>query len=294
MRRRSTEAPLGVHVSIAGGVHRAVERAEGLGCDAFQLFGRNPRAWTFGEPPQEEIAAFREARARGGLRVAALHTSYLINLCSPEQTFFERSARLLASELGTAAALGCEFVVTHLGSHKGAGVDFAVGRCVEAVRRAVDAAGDGGAGGPLLLVENTAGSGTQMGGPLREIGRVIEELERVGVEAGLCLDTCHAWAAGYPLKTGEDAERLAGEIEAAMGLERVALAHLNDSKGELGSRLDRHEHIGRGAIGEEGLRAFLEHPFFGGVPLVLETPKKDEDDDRRNLETVRELRGRRS
>ncbi len=288
-------APLGVHTSIAGGRQLAVDRAVELGCTAMQIFGRNPRSWAFSPVPAHEAALFREKRAQESIWPVAVHTTYLINLCSPADELFDKSVDLFKGEISIAADLGADYLVTHLGSPGGLGAEYAVERVLEALEKAASI-GVGGAGGAgalpgsvEILLENTSGAGAGFGANLDEIGRVLDGAARIGIKAGLCFDTCHGFAAGYPFGSVEDAGALVAAIDASVGLERLKLIHLNDSKGESGSRLDRHEHIGKGRIGATGLANFLNHPKIRGIPLILETPKKSLEDDPGNLRAVRRI-----
>lgn len=281
--------PLGVHTSIAGGVSNAIDRAVALGCDAVQIFGRNPRAWRFSPIAGREAGLFRSRREQAEIYPVAVHTTYLINLCAPVAEIFEKSVNLFKLELASAEALGADYLVTHLGSHGGLGGEFARRRILAAFR---EAARDGAGRKTGILLENTAGSGHTYGSSIRDIGAVAREAEGFGLSVGLCLDTCHAFAAGYAMTTSAEVEGFVSTLDREAGLERLKLIHLNDSKGAFGSRLDRHEHIGKGHIGIEGFTAILSHPALSEIPMILETPKKDEDDDRRNLKTVRDIIGK--
>lgn len=286
VRRISTVMPIGVHTSIAGGVSNSIDRAVALGCDAVQIFGRNPRTWRFTPIAGPEVRLFRSRREKAGIYPVAVHTTYLINLCAPVDETFEKSVDLFKLELASAEALGADYLVTHLGSPVGLGGEFARARILGALR---EVAKDGLGRKTGILLENTAGSGHTYGSSLHDIGAVAKGAEGFGLKVGICLDTCHAFAAGYAMTTPADVERLVSTIDREAGLERVRLIHLNDSKGAFGSRLDRHEHIGEGHIGIEGFTAILSHPALSKIPMILETPKKDEDDDRRNLKTVRDI-----
>ncbi|MEE9542670.1 MAG: deoxyribonuclease IV [Thermodesulfobacteriota bacterium] len=288
--------PLGVHLSIAGGVTCAIERATELGINAFQCFGGNPRGWAQKPLDKDEAEAFREARKNTSLWPIVIHTSYLINLSSPDEELLKKSVVLFATEIERAMALGIDYLVTHLGSPRGSGIDFAIKRATEGVEKAVKIALKNSKvkkTGLEILFENTAGSGTTTGSDIVDIGKIIDLLDAknkaggVGIKTGLCFDTCHGFAAGYPFKTPEEADKLVAIIKKAVGLKRLKVIHLNDSKGEFNSRRDRHEHIGKGKIKTFG--AFLNHKDIQGVPLILETPKETETDDKRNLMRVRRI-----
>lgn len=277
---------IGFHTSIAGGHYKAVERTVELGCDAVQIFGRNPRSWAFKGLSEEEASLFRKKREEAGLWPVAVHTTYLINLSSPDGALFKRSLGLFKKELGIAEGLGADFLVTHLGSSKGSGAEAAFGR----ISSALDAVAASGLGGTTtVLFENSAGGGDSFGCRLDEIGRAIEYADSVGLSTGLCFDTCHAFASGYGFSTEKEVAALVKTIRDVMGIERLRLIHLNDSKGDFSSRVDRHEHIGMGRIGLRGFKKFFARKEFSGVPVILETPKKDPEDDYRNLRKARLL-----
>jgi len=274
---------VGCHVSIAGSLSDAVGRAEKRGCDCFQIFSRNPRGWRFKDLTDVDIAGFREQLAASGLGPVVDHMPYLPNLASPKGEVYEKSVVTLTAELGRCDALGIPYLVMHLGSHLGTGIDEGRKRLIDGILQAFDAA----AGEVRLLLENTAGTKNGLGGAFEEIALILDALpeERTAV----CFDTCHAFAAGYDLRdagaVGESLDRFDG----AIGLERLHVVHCNDCKGALGSHLDRHEHLGLGAIGEEGFRAFLAVPAIRRLPLICETPVDERRDDAGNIRRLREL-----
>jgi len=276
---------VGCHVSIAGSLSDAVGRAEKRGCDCFQIFSRNPRGWRFKDLTDVDIAGFREQLAASGLGPVVDHMPYLPNLASPKGEVYEKSVVTLTAELGRCDALGIPYLVLHLGSHLGAGIEEGRKRLIDGILQAFDAA----AGEVRLLLENTAGTKNGLGGAFEEIALILDALpeERTAV----CFDTCHAFAAGYDLRdagaVGESLDRFDG----AIGLERLHVVHCNDCKGALGSHLDRHEHLGLGAIGEEGFRAFLAVPAIRRLPLICETPVDERRDDAGNIRRLRELAG---
>ena len=276
---------IGVHVSIAGGISTAVERASELGCDALQCFGGNPRGWKQKPLADKEALLFREKRETAGIDTVAIHTSYLINLSSPDDALYEKSLFLFSVELERAEAIGADYLVTHLGSSRGEGIAFAMGRvkkAFERLRGVMDSAP-----GVEILFENTAGSGDTTGSDLKIMGEILDSLSETDMGFGFCFDTCHGFAAGYPLSTAKEVEALVSMMKDTVGLSRLKLIHLNDSKGELGSKLDRHEEIGEGKIKSFG--PFLRHPDIKGVPLILETPKTTPEADPRNLKKVEKL-----
>lgn len=291
MSAKKKAPPLGVHLSIAGGISLAIPRALELGINAFQCFGGNPRGWKQKPLSEDEAARFRELRSKADIWPIVIHTSYLINLSSPDEELFEKSVKLFALEIERAQKLGVDYLVTHLGSARGEGPDFATHRAASGLLKAIKEAKAGKALGVEILFENTAGTGTTTGSDIAQIGAIREELQEKlkGVKTGLCFDTCHGFAAGYPFGTKKEAAALVKIIEKAVGLENLKVIHLNDSKGGFNSRRDRHEHIGKGEI--KSFDAFLNHKSIKGIPLILETPKEGEADDVKNLGTVRKIIG---
>jgi deoxyribonuclease-4 len=274
---------IGLHVSIAGSIDRAVDRALEKGCDTFQIFSRNPRGWSTRDLSEGEMRSFTQKLSSSGMGPAADHMPYLPNLASPKEEVYLRSVEVLTSELKRCGELGIPYLVTHLGSHTGSGWDEGFKRIVAAVERAFSEADSG----TMLLLENTSGSKNSMGSSLEEIARILEALATD--RAGACLDTCHLFAAGYDLRTEAGLEEILGQFDQEIGLRRLKLIHLNDSKGGLGSKLDRHEHIGLGEIGESGLKAVLRNQVTGNLPLILETPIDSRRDDVGNLRAARGL-----
>jgi deoxyribonuclease-4 len=260
---------VGAHLSIAGGRARgfpgAVDEARALGATALQIFTRSPSVWRARAIEAAEAAAFRTSAAACGLRFVAVHAIYLLNLATPDDALYERSIAALVEDVQRAELLGVTCVVAHLGAHRGAGAKEGVARVAEGIGRVLAATCRVG-----LLLETSSGSGTTVGGRFEEIATIADRVadERVGV----CFDTCHAFAAGYDLKTPRAVEATLRRFDRAVGLERLRLVHLNDSAHGLGSRRDRHEHLGRGAIGS-GLAALVRHPALERVPFILETPK---------------------
>lgn len=274
---------VGFHVSIDGSIDRAVNRAVELKCNTFQIFTRNPRQWKSTELTSETAKAFSDKVKNYGMKPVFAHMPYLPNLASPRDEVYEKSVKTLTSELERCRRLEIPYLVTHLGSHLGAGMQTGFMRLINGINQAFNVNG----GGVTLLLENTAGTRNSMGGTLEDIQYIIERLshpERVGV----CFDTSHAFAAGYDLRTEETVDVTIRKIDEIIGLEKLKLVHLNDSKGDLNSRIDRHEHIGMGKIGEEGFRNMLGSRL-GALPLILETPKDSRRSDVGNLRKVKEL-----
>ena len=275
----------GAHESVAGGLHLAFERIERVGGKSLQIFTRNQRQW-FPKPlADEEIQAFTEAwQGAGGLPVFS-HGSYLVNLAAKKPEVLEKSMDALVLELERCAALGIGDVVLHPGSHGGDGVEVGLARFVEAL----DTVFERNDSPVRILLETTAGQGTGLGASFDELGFIIKN-SRFAERLGVCVDTCHIFAAGYDIRTETGYEETIKQLDDAVGLDRVRLFHLNDSKKGCGSRVDRHEHIGQGEIGLEGFRLLVNDPRWDGLPMALETPKGDDLlDDIENLRRLREL-----
>lgn len=265
---------------------KSVDRARERGCETMQVFVSNPRGWKRSEVPPGDAGAFRARCEEAGIAPVFVHTIYLVNLASPDRETWERSVRSLEMDLRAAESIGADAVVTHPGSHGGEGV----GRGTKRVARALDRALAGCGSGVRVLLENTSGAGNAMGGDLSRLGAILGEC---GGDArlGICLDTCHAFAYGYELRDPEGLEEALGALELEAGKERLMLVHANDGKGGRGSRLDRHEHIGRGELGMRAFVCMAAHPTLRGLPWIIETPGMDVEADRRNLELLRSLAG---
>lgn len=274
---------LGVHVSIAGGMEKAVYRARDLGCSTIQIFSRNPRGWQVSPLSSRVIASFREAVERVSIDPIIIHTPYLLNLASPNEGLFRRSISALSMDIKRAEQLGAKFVVTHLGSAREKGKELGLKRAAQALKSVM-----GRDFTVSLLLENSAGGGQAIGSIMSDFREIMD---RTGWDErlGLCFDSCHGWAAGYTFSSAEKVETLAQEIGQTLGRKRLALLHLNDCRGDRGGHLDRHEHIGKGKIGISGFRNLLSHPFFRKLPMILETPKDRPTDDPKNLSCIRKL-----
>ncbi len=282
---------LGAHLPLPAGLVRAADRAREIGADALQIFSDNPTAWRRRPELPDELAAFRASLAAKDIGPLAIHASYLINLPGPEPDLAARSISLLAAEMASAPAFGARFVNVHIGSHRDTSVSAGIARLADAVV-AVLAAGDGGADGPVLVLENSAGGGFGLGTDAVELGAIAESLAVRGVpddRVGFCLDTAHAWGAGADLATVESVDAFLDELDSRVGLERVAMVHLNDSRAERGSLLDRHEHLGAGRIGRIGLGRILTHPSLANAIYYLETPGMSEGYDAVNLQRARDI-----
>lgn len=279
---------LGAHMSIAGGLPLALTRGHALGCSAVQIFVKNQRQWAARPLGADEARAFRDARRATGIRWAFAHASYLINLASPASTAWAQALDAFTDELERAEALGLGCVVIHPGSHLGTGVESGLGRVAAALAESLRRTRGYRV---RVALENTAGGGGALGRTFAELGAMLDRVDRAR-RVGVCLDTCHLFAAGYDIRTETGYRAAIDECERAVGLERVLAFHLNDARAPLGSGLDRHENIGRGALGLAPFRLLLGDPRFTRVPKVLETPKEPEPiADRRNLAALRRLRG---
>ncbi len=283
---------LGCHLSIAKGFPRAIDEAEELGNNALQVFTHSPAVWRMKEITDEDARRFRDRRDASSVRYLVVHTMYLLNLASPDEALYERSVAGLIEEARRAGLLGADALVTHLGAHVGSGAEAGIDRIVGALDRTIESTVWAESPGVRLLLENTAGSGTTIGASFDELAAIlagVADASRIGV----CLDTCHALAAGYDLRSREAVDGTVRRFDRTIGLDRLEMIHLNDSRFPLGSRRDRHAHIGRGEIGSSGIGAVVRHPRLRGLPFVLETPKVIDgrpDADPLNLATVRKLR----
>lgn len=277
-------ARLGVHTSIAGGMSRSVERAAALSCQTMQIFSHNPRQWKQVEIPVEEVRLFVSLRQKYDINPVFIHASYLINLASCSSDILRNSIKLLSYELKIADQLGAEYVVVHTGSARGNDKNKALR---SAIRSVIIAASDKNYNASVLL-ENTAGERGDLTSSIQTMAEIIDVCHSENI-AGVCIDTCHAFSSGYDISLPEGVDRLISEINKYIGFDKLKLIHLNDSKRPSGSGVDRHEHIGKGFIGISGFRNFLSDMRISGVPLILETPKTNEDDDRKNLNVVRKI-----
>ena len=276
---------VGIHTSIAGGLTSAVRSAREKECDAFQIFARNPRGWTERPLGREEINEFRAAREQAGLWPLAIHSVYLINLAAQDPVVLARSRHAFRQELERGLALGADYLVVHPGNPKSAPADFGIATAAESIREA--AAGLELGGKLTILIENTAGQGSSIGCSFEQVADLLAMLDDLPV--GVCLDTAHTLASGYDISTAEGFKKTCRAIDRSFGFERIKLIHCNDSKAPCGSRVDRHQHIGLGHIGEEGFRRLTHSLKFRRVPFILETPVDKERDDRWNINRLREL-----
>ncbi len=288
---------LGAHLPLGGGMVKAVDHAHEIGADALQIFSDNPMSWRRRASPPGELEAFRARLQRHHIAPVAIHAAYLVNLAGPDPDVQERSVGLLATELRVAPTFGARFVNVHIGSHRGEGVQAGIRRLAEGTERvlasvdedhAPDARGvedtatdaDRSGGGPAMLVlENSAGSGWNLGSDLDEMTAIADAIAARAIpdrRVGFCLDTAHAWGAGIDLSWPDAIDAFLAAFDDRIGLDRLVMVHFNDSRAERGSRLDRHEHIGAGRIGERGLAHIIRHPSLAHATYILETPGMDE------------------
>lgn len=257
----------GYHVKVDGGPVSAVRNGVDAACETIQLFPGSPQQWGTPGVSEEEVDEFRAARAQSGIDPVIFHSIYLVNMAAPDASIFKRSVGSLASALKKADLLGISAVVTHIGNHRGEGYEFGVARIADAVRGVFEKA----PGNALLLLETTAGAGTSIGHRFQQFGEVFEMAGRPG-RLGFCLDTCHIFAAGYDISSPGGVDAAVEELDSYIGLDRLKLLHLNDSKGACGSHLDRHEHIGAGEIGIDAFRHIVNHPALRDLPAIVELP----------------------
>lgn len=277
---------IGIHVSISGSIDRAVDNALTLDCSAFQIFTRNPRVWMAKPLSNDNINNFREKLSASKIdRFATVaHMPYLPNLSSPDDDPFSKSLNSLVDELKRCSKLGIPYLVAHLGSHKGAGDQKGIEKLVKSfTNAAADSPND-----VMILLENTAGQRNSVGSNFEQLASILFQL-KPAKRFGVCLDTCHAFAAGYDLRTEKTTKSTLEQFKKFVGIEHLKIIHLNDSKGEIGCNKDRHEHIGLGKIGETGLSYIVKFAKSKKIPIILETPIDDRRDDIGNLEKVKEF-----
>jgi len=281
---------LGVHVRIAGGLVKSLDRARELECEAVQLFSGNPNSWV--KTPLDPIAAavFVSRTAEFDIHPIVLHTPYLVNLASPDDIIWQKSQTALADAIARAAAIGGSYIVTHIGSHKGEGYEGGVARICEAVRIALETAPD-----PVVALEMGSGAGNSIGSRFEEIADIMSCLRDVENRVGICIDTAHLWGSGYDISTPEGVSSMFDLLKRYVGFDKLKVIHLNDTEKNRGSKQDRHYHIGKGQIGPEGFRAILNYPGAENLPGIIETPGSRENIndlsfDKENLAVLRGLR----
>jgi deoxyribonuclease IV len=264
---------------------KALARARELGCEAVQLFSGNPNGWAVSPLDPEIAATFSALAAECDIRPIVLHTPYLLNLASPDDVIWAKSVGALAHAVGRAGMLGAEYVVTHIGSHKGAGYEYGIGRIQAAVRAAVEA------GGATVALELGSGAGNSIGSRFEHIADILAGLADVEERVGICIDTAHLYGSGYDISTAHGVEAMMDDLKRFVGIEKLKVVHLNDTLMALGSHADRHHHVGKGNVGVEGFRALVNYPGTEDLPGIIETPGDGKIDlDGENLGALRGLR----
>jgi len=281
---------LGSHVSISGGYDKAVEKAAVLGCNAFQMFMRNPRSFKRKNPDTQEVEAFLKARDDHKIQSVVAHQVYASNLASNDKNFHYFTIKEFIKDIELAQLLGIKLIVTHPGSFKGGDYSQGFLRIISALKKIVKKLPED----MMILLENVSGSGHWLGSRFSEIGYIIDSLDNPD-NIGLCLDTCHAWGAGYDLHSKAGLDSTLKEIDKTIGVDKIKVVHLNDTNENLGSRKDRHLGIGHGHIGYEGFSNIINHPYLKDCVFIIETPRDDQEkDDLENLNVLRKLYKRKS
>jgi deoxyribonuclease-4 len=284
---RLTARRIGIHTSSAGGVHNAAERAYSLGCNTFQIFSSSPRQWAPSELGQEQGAEMSRLRAKYDLRPLVIHTNYLVNMASSNDLFLKKSMEAFRGEVERAMSLCAEYLVLHPGSFRGAHREQGLLRTAAAIAAATEGL-DLAKGGLTILIENTAGSEFSLGGSFEQVAEVIDCLRGI-VPAAACIDTCHTHVAGYDIVSEEGIYQTLQQLEVTIGLNNVRVVHCNDAKAARGSKLDRHQQIGKGTIGEGPFRILLNDLRLAHAAFIAETPIAQPGDDRRNVDTLKRL-----
>ncbi len=275
---------LGSHVSIAGAIYESVDRAASLGCNTMQIFSRNPRGWQVTGLSPSDVEEFKKRRKEKGISPVTVHMPYIINLASQDDKLYKKSISAYIEDIERAGVLGAEYFCTHLGSHGGKGDDWGIKRFTDGLNEILKKT----LCPVTILLENTAGSGSWLGYKFEHLRRIIDGVKK-DEKLGVCLDTCHTFTAGYDFRTEKGLKNILKEFDSIVGLNRLKLVHLNDSKAKLGSNIDRHEHIGKGEIGLAALKRFINHPELKDLPYILETPKKTPEDDPMNIAVVKKI-----
>ena len=270
---------IGCHVSASGSVDKAIDNAVERNCSAFQIFTRSPRSWHAKDLTKEVIEAFKSKLKDSKIDRFAIcaHMPYLPNLATPKDDAFEKSVNTLVKEVERCAQLGIPYLVTHLGSHLGTGEEAGIKKLVDGLTKAGQTKND-----VMILLENTAGQKNSVGSDFKQLGEIFKQL-KPGKKFGVCIDTCHAFVAGYDLRTAEKVKETFKEFDRHVGIENLKILHLNDARGELGCNLDRHYHLGLGGIGEEGMKSVVKFANKKKIPIILETPIDDDRDDFENV-----------
>jgi len=282
-----TKPFLGAHMSIAGGLHKSIDRIKKVGGNALQIFTRNQRQWNAKPLSEQEITQFLEKRDQAHIKYVASHASYLVNLAATKQEILHKSINAMTDELNRCQKLGIDWIVIHPGSHGGRGSQQGLEQITQAIDKIIELAGP--SNNRTILLETTAGQGSSLGAKFEELSFILNHSQNPD-RLGICVDTCHIFAAGYDISTKKEYENTFKEFDKIIGIEHIKMFHLNDSKKGLGSRVDRHEHIGKGEIGLKAFECLINDSRFQHIPMVLETPKSKElIEDIENLNTLRSL-----
>lgn len=284
---RLTSRRIGIHTSIAGGVENAAERAYRLGCNTLQIFSTSPRQWQPYDLSRPQCDQMNHWREKYGLKPLAIHVNYLINLASTTPQFLEKSVAAFRGEVERALALCAEYLVLHPGSFRGASREEGLARVADAITIATQGL-DLSRGKLTVLIENTAGAEFSLGGTFEQVAELIDRLRGI-VPVAACIDTCHVHAAGYDIVSEEGMRLTLAHLDGTVGLKNVRVWHCNDAKAERGSKLDRHEHIGKGKLGREVFRRLLNDRRLAHAAFIAETPIDQPGDDRRNVEALKAL-----
>ncbi len=284
---RLTSRRIGIHTSTAGGVHNAAERAYRLGCNTLQIFSSSPRQWAPYELGELQCEEMSRLRGRYDLKPLVIHTNYLVNLASSTELFLQKSVEAFRGEIKRALALCAEYLVLHPGSFRGADREQGLLRTAAAIAAATQGL-DLAKGGLTILIENTAGSEFSLGGTFEQVAEILDRLRGV-VPVGACIDTCHMHVAGYDIVSEEGIYETMRQLDATIGLNNVRVVHCNDAKAARGSKLDRHQQIGKGTIGKEPFRILLHDLRLVHAAFIAETPIEKPGDDRRNVEVLKKL-----
>ena len=274
---------VGCHVSASGSIDKSVDNAVERNCSAFQIFTRSPRSWHAKDLTKEVIDAFKSKLKDSKIDrfATCAHMPYLPNLATPKDDAFEKSVNTLINEVERCAQLGIPYLVTHLGSHLGTGEEAGIKKLVEGLTKAGQTKND-----VMILLENTAGQKNSVGSDFKQLGEIFKQL-KPGKKFGVCLDTCHAFVAGYDLRTADKVKETFKEFDKHVGIENLKILHLNDDRGEIGCNLDRHYHLGLGGIGEEGISSVVKFANKEKIPIILETPIDDDRDDFENVKIAK-------
>jgi len=271
---------VGAHVSISGGIYKAVPREKKIGGSCGQIFSHSPRSWKFEVPSKKSAQKFQKENRKANIKPFVIHESYLTNLATPKDKLYKKSLHSTQKELDTARRIGIRYVNIHPGAHTGTGKKSGIDRLATALNSLE------GLEDVSILIENTSGGGTKIGYNFRQLAEIIDKVE---INVGITLDTCHLFCSGYDIATENGLNKTLKEFERVIGLDKLKLIHLNDSKHGLNSKKDVHEHIGIGKIGEEGMYRIINDHRLKNLPFILETPEDGKGDDKRNIQKVKKL-----